>query len=90
MHRGIFSIKDLFQEVERALYQNLAVLETSYDSFFIVSQLNYMLTERKELQMKKWDIQYLILNHYNNYLRKLFSDVYSKHSRSNVGIAAKR
>ena len=34
MHRGIFSIKDLFQEVERALYQNLAVLDTTYDSFY--------------------------------------------------------
>ena len=34
IHRGIFSINDLFKEIEKASNQNVAVLETTYDSFY--------------------------------------------------------
>ncbi len=34
MHWGIFSINDLFKEIEKASNQNVAVLETTYDSFY--------------------------------------------------------
>ena len=34
IHRGIFSINDLFKEIEKASNQKVAVLETTYDSFY--------------------------------------------------------
>ncbi len=34
MHWGIFSINDLFKEIEKASKQNVAVLETTFDSFY--------------------------------------------------------
>ena len=34
MHWGIFSINDLFKEIEKASNQNVAILETTYDSFY--------------------------------------------------------
>ena len=34
MHWGIFSINDLFKEIEKASNQDVAVLETTYDSFY--------------------------------------------------------
>ena len=34
IHMGILSINDLFKEIEKASNQNIAVLETTYDSFY--------------------------------------------------------
>ena len=34
MHWGIFSINDLFKEIEKASNQNVAILEITYDSFY--------------------------------------------------------
>ena len=33
-HWGVFSINDLFNEIEKASNQNLAVLETTYESYY--------------------------------------------------------
>ena len=34
MHWGILSINDLFNEIEKASNQNVALLETTYDSYY--------------------------------------------------------
>ena len=34
IHRGIFSINDLFKEIEKASNQNVAELKTTYDGFY--------------------------------------------------------
>ena len=34
INRGVFQINDLFNEIEKAYNQNVAVLETTYDSFY--------------------------------------------------------
>ena len=39
---------------------------------FMASLLNFILTEMKELQMKKSDIQYPILNHYKTNFENSF------------------
>ena len=33
-HWGVFSINDLFNEIEKASNQNVALLETTYDSYY--------------------------------------------------------
>ncbi len=58
-HWGVFSINDLFNEIEKASNQNLAVLETTYESYYGFP--TYLYIDRDE-RIADEEIGYFVTN----------------------------